>query len=108
MKSCILIVVAAALLLAADEPKQGAKEYPPPPGWLFATEGNGIPSNQNATDYAIRVAEINSKQNPISAGVIPRLVLGRSRTFARPHHIAGSRNPAHPCPGRLVPDGLAQ
>ena len=77
MKSCISIVVAAALFLAADEPKQGAKEYPPPPGWLFAIEGSGIPSNPNATDYAIRVAEINSKQNPISAGVIPRLVLSR-------------------------------
>jgi hypothetical protein len=71
MKSCMPIVVAAALLVAADEPKQGTKDSPPRPGWMFATEGSGIPSNQNSTDYAIRVAEINFNQNPILAGVIP-------------------------------------
>ena len=54
MKSCMPIIVAAALLLAADGPEQGTKDFPAPPGWSFATEGSGIPANQNATDYAAR------------------------------------------------------
>ena len=108
MKPWMPIVVAAALLLAANEPKQGTKDFPCPPGWSVATEGNGIPSNQNATGYAIRVAEINSYQNPIPAGVSPRLIRGRRSDVARPHHNAGSRNPAHPYPGRHFSDGLAR
>ena len=55
MKFCMPIVVAAALLLAADGPEQGTKDSPAPPGWSFATEGSGIPANQNATDYALGV-----------------------------------------------------
>ncbi len=81
MKSCLPIVVAAALLLAADEPKQGTKDFPPPAGWLVAAEGSGIPSNQNATDYAIRADQNNSYQNPISGGVLPQLVLGRRQSL---------------------------
>jgi formylglycine-generating enzyme required for sulfatase activity len=80
MKSCLPIVVATAFLLAADEPKQGTEGSPPPPGRSFTTEGCCIPSNQGATDDAIRVTEISPNQNPISAGVIPRLVLGQGRT----------------------------
>ena len=55
MRSCMPIAVMAALLLAADEPKDGTKDSPPPSGWSFATEGSGIPANQNATDYAVEV-----------------------------------------------------
>jgi hypothetical protein len=55
MESCVAIFMAAALLLAADEPKQGTKDAPAPPGWSFATEGNGIPRGQSATDYAIAI-----------------------------------------------------
>jgi formylglycine-generating enzyme required for sulfatase activity len=75
------IVVAAALVVAGDEPKQGTKDSPRPPGWSFANEGSGIPSNTDATDSAICVAEINSTRDPISAGVIPRLVIGRPRAL---------------------------
>ena len=81
MRSRLPIIVAAALLLAADEPKQGTKDFPPPPGWLVAAEGYGNPSNQNATDYAIRADQNNSYQNPISGGVLPQLVLGRPQTL---------------------------
>ena len=55
MKSCMPIVVATALLLAAVGPEQGTKDSPAPPGWSFATEGSGIPANQNATEYALGV-----------------------------------------------------
>ena len=77
MRSCLPIIVAGALLFASDEPKQGTKDIPRPPGWLVAALGSGNPSNQIATDYAIRADQNNSYQNPISGGVLPQLVLGR-------------------------------
>jgi formylglycine-generating enzyme required for sulfatase activity len=76
------IVLMAALLLAADEPKQGTKDSLSPQGRSFATEGSAIPSNQDATDSAIRVPEINPHQNPISGGVTPRPYLRRRPTSA--------------------------
>jgi hypothetical protein len=48
-------VVAAALLLAAEQPKQEPREAPVPYGWTIATEGSGIPTGQNASEYATGV-----------------------------------------------------
>ena len=81
MRSFMRILVAAALIVAADEPTRG-NVSPPPLGSSFATESTDISSNQDATDDVIRVTEINSNQKLISAGVRPRLVLGRGRTFS--------------------------
>ena len=90
MRSCLPIVVAAALLLAADEPKQGTKDSPPPPGRSFATEGSGIPSNQDATDYAIRVAEINLQSK---SDLGRSQYLGWSCAGAGPRPTSSSRGP---------------
>ena len=55
MKSSIPIVVMVALLLAADEPKQGTKDSPAPEGWSTAIVGSGIPTGQDASEYAAEV-----------------------------------------------------
>jgi hypothetical protein len=55
MRSCITMTALASLLLAADESRPGPKDAPAPPGWSFATEGSGIPRNQDAGSFAVAV-----------------------------------------------------
>jgi hypothetical protein len=55
MKSSMPIVLVVALLLAADEPKQGTKDSPAPEGWSTAIVGSGIPTGQEASEYAAEV-----------------------------------------------------
>ena len=55
MRSCIAMSAVASLLLAAGGPNPGPKNAPPVPGWSFATEGSGIPRNQDAAGFAIGV-----------------------------------------------------
>jgi formylglycine-generating enzyme required for sulfatase activity len=106
MKSCLPIISAAALLIAADEPKQGMKNFRPAPDWLVAAEGSGNPSNQNATDDAIRADQNNSDQYPISGGVVPRLVLGRRQTLPDQIKTRAAGIRLTPVPAGTFPMGL--
>ena len=55
MRSCITMSAVASLLLAAGGPNPGPENAPPVPGWSFATEGSGIPRNQDAAGFATGV-----------------------------------------------------
>jgi hypothetical protein len=55
MRSCITISAVASLLLAAGGPNPGPENAQPVPGWSFATEGSGIPRNQDAAGFAVEV-----------------------------------------------------
>ncbi len=52
MRSCITMSAVAFLLLAAGGPKPGPEQASPVPGWSFATEGSGIPRDQDAGGFA--------------------------------------------------------
>jgi hypothetical protein len=55
MRSCITMSAVASLVLAAGGPNPGPENAPPVPGWSFATEGSGIPRNQDAAGFATGV-----------------------------------------------------
>jgi hypothetical protein len=55
MRSCITMAAVASLLLAAAGPSPGPENATPVPGWSFATEGSGIPRNQDAGSFATGV-----------------------------------------------------
>ena len=55
MRSCITMSAVASLLLAAGGPNPGPENAPPVPGWSFATEGGGIPRDQDAGGFATGV-----------------------------------------------------
>ena len=55
MRSCITMSAVASLLLAAGGPNPGPGNAPPVPGWSFATEGSGIPRDQDAGGFAAGV-----------------------------------------------------
>ena len=52
MRSCITMAASASLLLAAGGSNPGPENATPVPGWSFATEGTGIPRNQDAGGFA--------------------------------------------------------
>jgi hypothetical protein len=49
------MAVVASLLLAAGAPNPGEEDATPVPGWSFATEGSGIPRDQDAGGFAAGV-----------------------------------------------------
>ncbi len=55
MRSCITMAAVASLLLAAGRPNPGPENATRVPGWSFATEGSGIPRDQNAGGFAAGV-----------------------------------------------------
>ena len=55
MRSCITMAAVASLLVAAGGPNPGPENAPPVPGWSFATEGSGIPRNQDVAGFATGV-----------------------------------------------------
>ena len=55
MRSCITMAVVASLLLAAGGPNPDPENAAPVPGWSFATEGSGIPRDQDAGGFAAGV-----------------------------------------------------
>jgi hypothetical protein len=55
MQSCITMAAVASLLLAAGGPNPEPENAPPVPGWSFATQGSGIPRNQDAAGFATEV-----------------------------------------------------
>ena len=55
MRSCISMAIVAPFLLTADEPTRNPKHAPASAGWSFATEGSGIPRNQDAGGFAAGV-----------------------------------------------------
>ncbi len=55
MRSCITKSAVASLLLAAAGPNPGPESGQPVPGWSFATEGSGIPRNQDPAGFATGV-----------------------------------------------------
>ena len=55
MRSCITMSAVASLLLAAGGPNPGPENARPVPGWSFATEGSGIPRDQDAGGFAAGV-----------------------------------------------------
>ena len=55
MRSCITMSAVASLLLAAGGPNPGPENASPVPGWSFATEGSGIPRDQDAAGFAAGV-----------------------------------------------------
>ncbi len=52
MRSCVMMSAVASLLLAAGGPNPGPEKAAPVPGWSFATEGSGIPRDQDAGGFA--------------------------------------------------------
>jgi hypothetical protein len=52
MRSCFTMTAVASLLLAAGGPNSGPENATPVPGWSFATEGSGIPRNQDGGGFA--------------------------------------------------------
>ena len=55
MRSYITMSAVASLLLAAGGSNPGPEDARPVPGWSFATEGSGIPRNQDAARFATGV-----------------------------------------------------
>ena len=99
MRSCITMSAVASLLLAAGGPNPGPENAPPVPGWSFATEGSGIPRNQDAAGFATGVDREVAHGGHASVSI--RSLVAETRLPGRYSAHQGRRLP-HECGVRLA------